>query len=72
MKNTLADFISILILGTIGLFSAFLPGYGVYYLLSMFPVHPAIPWVGAYIFAATALGWFSIYVYAYITEYNHL
>lgn len=70
MRATIADFISILILGTIGLICTIIPGWIVYYFISNFPVHPYAPWIGAYIFSATALGWFSIYVYAYITAYN--
>lgn len=70
MIRTLGDFISILLLGTIGLICTVLPGYAIYNLLALFPVHPYTLWIGAYIFSATALGWFSIYVYAYITAYN--
>ena len=70
MKKTIADFISILFLGTIGLVISFIPGFVAYSLVHYFSNNDIVSWIGGYIFSATATGWFGLYVHAYITAYE--
>lgn len=71
MKKTIADFISILLLGTIGMIFSAAPGYIAYLIVHYFTNNLIVSYIGGYIFSATALGWFGIYVHAYITAYDN-
>jgi hypothetical protein len=73
MLNTLesiVQFLSILLVGTVGIIVTSTIGYLTYELIDLFPVHSYMPWIGAYISSALVFGWYCIFVYAFMTSYR--